>query len=118
MFRQIRGLAGAMRDTLTEASRPDLDLFAELLHEGWQLKRSLVSGISNDTVDEWYEKARRAGARGGKLLGAGGGGFLLIMANPSRHEAIRAALGHPQELPVVLDPRGSRIIFIGRRSEG
>ncbi len=118
VFRQMRGLAGAMRDALTEASRPDLDLFGELLHESWELKRSLVSGISNDTVDEWYQKARQAGARGGKLLGAGGGGFLLIMANPSRHEAIRAALGHPQELPVVLDPRGSRIIFIGRRSEG
>ena len=98
------------------AGAAELAHFAELLHEGWELKRSVVSAISTDTVDEWYRRARAAGAEGGKLLGAGGGGFLLLMAEPEHHEAIREKLGRPQELPVRFDPRGARVIFIGDRS--
>ncbi len=60
----------------------DLDTFAELLHQGWELKKSLGFGISVQQVDEWFEAARRNGAVGGKLLSAGGGGFLLLMAPP------------------------------------
>ena len=112
----MRDLAGTMRDALAGEPGPDLERFGDLLHEGWELKRSLVSTISTSTVDEWYAKARTAGARGGKLLGAGGGGFMLIFADPDRHDAVRDALGHPRELPVGLDPRGSRIIFIGKRA--
>jgi len=115
VLRRMRDLAGEMRDALTNSARPDLDHFADLLHEGWELKRSVVSSISNGAVDQWYRQAREAGARGGKLLGAGGGGFLLLMAEPERHEAIREALGRPQELPVRFDPRGARVIFIGNR---
>ena len=93
VLRAMRDLADQMRQAL--AGDGDLDRFAALLHEGWELKRSLGCGISNDRVDEWYEAARRAGAAGGKLLGAGGGGFLLLMAPPWRHRAIREALGGP-----------------------
>jgi len=109
-LRSLRDLAGEMR--LALAGDGDLDRFAELLHEGWELKRSLGCGISNDQVNEWYAAARRAGATGGKLLGAGGGGFLLLIAPPWRHRAIREALGRPRELSFRIARHGSRIIFI------
>jgi D-glycero-alpha-D-manno-heptose-7-phosphate kinase len=110
---QMRDLADAMRHSL--AGQGDLDDFASLLHEGWQLKRSLGFGITNPQVDQWYEAARKVGAQGGKLLGAGGGGFLLLMAPPERHEAIRATLGRPKELPFRIDRNGSRIIFVSEQ---
>jgi D-glycero-alpha-D-manno-heptose-7-phosphate kinase len=110
VLRKMRDLADAMRKTL--AGSGDLDAFAELLHEGWELKRSLGFGISSQRVDDWYEAARRNGATGGKLLGAGGGGFLLVMAPPWRHRAIREALGRPRELPFRVARHGSRNIFI------
>ena len=116
VLRRMRDLAGEMRDALTGPQGPDLGHFAELLREGWELKRTVVSAISTDMVDEWYRRARAAGARGGKLLGAGGGGFLLLMAEPEHHDAIRETLGRPKELPVSFDPRGARVIFIGNRS--
>lgn len=108
-LRGMRDLAGEMRGALGAC---DVDGFTRLLHEGWELKRSLGLGISIRKVDEWYAAARNAGAQGGKLLGAGGGGFLLLMAPPERHEAIREALGRPIELTFGIDRRGSRIIFI------
>jgi D-glycero-alpha-D-manno-heptose-7-phosphate kinase len=78
------------------------------------LKRSLGCGISNDQINEWYAVARRAGAVGGKLLGAGGGGFVLLIAPPWRHRAIREALGRPRELPFKISRNGSRMIFINQ----
>jgi D-glycero-alpha-D-manno-heptose-7-phosphate kinase len=113
VLKQMRDLAATMRDTLT--GKGDLDEFAGLLHEGWLLKRSLGFGISSGAIDEWYEAARRAGAQGGKLLGAGGGGFLLLMAPKERHEAIREACGRPREIRFEIDRRGSRVIFISDR---
>ena len=110
VFRALRDLAGEMRHAL--AGPGDLDRFAALLHEGWELKRSLGCGISNERIDDWYAAARRAGAGGGKLLGAGGGGFLLLIAPPWRHRAIREALGRPQELSFRIARYGSRNIFI------
>jgi D-glycero-alpha-D-manno-heptose-7-phosphate kinase len=110
VLRAMRDQADQMRQAL--AGDGDLDRFASLLHEAWELKRSLVSGISNDRVDEWYAAARRAGAIGGKLLGAGGGGFLLLVAPPWRHRAIRETLGRSQELPFRIARHGSRLIFM------
>jgi D-glycero-alpha-D-manno-heptose-7-phosphate kinase len=110
VLRALRDLADEMRHAL--AGEGDLDRFAALLHDGWELKRSLGSGISSDRIDEWYAAARRAGAGGGKLLGAGGGGFLLLIAPPWRHRAIREALGRPQELSFRIAKYGSRNIFI------
>ena len=102
-----------MREQITGDA--DLDRFASLLHEGWELKRSLGNGVSNELIDGWYKAARDAGAQGGKLLGAGGGGFLLLIAPRDRHQAIREKLGHPRELPFKIDRRGSRVIFISDR---
>jgi D-glycero-alpha-D-manno-heptose-7-phosphate kinase len=113
LLKAMRDLAGEMRKTIS--GEGDLDAFAGLLHEGWRLKRSLGFGISNAGIDEWYKAARKAGAQGGKLLGAGGGGFLLLVAPPEKHDAIREALGHPQELDFKVDRRGSRVIFISDR---
>jgi D-glycero-alpha-D-manno-heptose-7-phosphate kinase len=110
VLRSMRDLAHQMRDAL--ANEGDLNRFAALLHESWALKRSLGCGISNDQVNEWYEAARRAGALGGKLLGAGGGGFLLLVAPTWRHRAIREALGRPRELPFRIAKHGSRLIFV------
>jgi D-glycero-alpha-D-manno-heptose-7-phosphate kinase len=112
VLRAMRDLAGEMRMVM---GKGDLAEFGALLHQGWELKRSLGFGISNAGVDEWYEAARANGAMGGKLLGAGGGGFLMVMAPPHKHAAIRAACGNPQELPFRIDRRGSRVIFISDR---
>ena len=109
-LRRMRDLALEMRVAL--AGDGDVDEFGRLLHEGWELKRSLGFGISGDRVDSWYTAAREAGAQGGKLLGAGGGGFLLLMAPPERHEKIREVLGQPRGIECRFDRRGSRIVFI------
>ena len=113
VLRSMRDLAGEMRGVI--AGGGDLDEFARLLDEGWRLKRSLGFGISNCVLDQWYGAARKAGALGGKLLGAGGGGFVLLMAPPERHEAIREALHRPRELSFSIDRVGSRIVFISER---
>lgn len=111
VLRRMRDLAGRMREELLASA--DFSAFGELLHEGWELKRSLGFGISSEAIDGWYRAARRAGALGGKLLGAGGSGFMLLFAEPDRHGAIREALGHPAELPFRIDRAGSRIVFVG-----
>jgi D-glycero-alpha-D-manno-heptose-7-phosphate kinase len=110
---QMRDLAAEMRDVLSGPG--NLDEFARLLHEGWLLKRSLGFGITTSGVDAWYDAARNAGALGGKLLGAGGGGFLLLICPPDRKEAIREAVGRPREIRFEIDRRGSRVIFISDR---
>lgn len=113
VLRKMRDLADQMRHAI--AGEGDIDAFAELLHEGWELKRSLGFGITNPMVDEWYNAARKCGAQGGKLLGAGGGGFVLLVAPPEKHDAIREALGRPKELDFSIDQRGSRVIFFSER---
>lgn len=89
----------------------NLGWVGELLHEAWLLKQSISNEISNNTIDEMYSKARQTGALGGKLLGAGGGGFLLVCAPPDRHDAIREALSNYRCLPFRLDLTGSSIIY-------
>lgn len=89
----------------------NLGWVGELLHEAWLLKHSISNEISSDTIDEMYFRARKAGAIGGKLLGAGGGGFLLVCAPAERHNAIRQALSGYRCLPFSLDWTGSSIIY-------
>lgn len=109
----MKQLAAQMPEEI--AGNPDLDQFAKLLNEGWEMKRSLGHGISNAMIDEWYQAALDAGAQGEKLLGAGGGGFLMLMASLYKHDLIRETLGHLRELPFKIDRRGRRIIFISDR---
>lgn len=85
--------------------------FGELLHCGWLAKRRLSSKISNQTIDDYYERARLAGAIGGKLLGAGGGGFLLLVAPPADQEAVERALHGLQRIRFSFEHTGSRLLF-------
>lgn len=108
-LRRMTQLAGDLRTAL---NRDDLDCFGEILHEGWVMKRELASGITNPAIDEWYAIARRYGAVGGKLLGAGGGGFLLLYAPVERHEEIAGALPELRPMPFRFEPQGSKIIYV------
>jgi D-glycero-alpha-D-manno-heptose-7-phosphate kinase len=89
----------------------DLDHFGSLLDEGWSLKKSISSVISNQQIDEIYERAKAAGAIGGKILGAGGGGFLLFYVPMERKGEVRQALSTLLEVPVKFERQGSQIIF-------
>jgi D-glycero-alpha-D-manno-heptose-7-phosphate kinase len=99
-----------------ELQKGDIDCIGHMLHESWQLKKQLASGISNDTINEYYEKAIQAGALGGKLTGAGGGGFLLVYAPYEKRTPIRESLRELREIPINLEPSGSKVIFDYRRS--
>lgn len=88
-----------------------LSAFGDLLHQAWEAKRSLDDGVSNPAIDELYARGRAAGALGGKLLGAGGGGFLLFFAPPEKHPALQAAFADYQQLHVTLSAPGAEIIF-------
>lgn len=106
---KMKSQAIELRDAL---GQNNLDAFGELLHEGWCLKQTLAAGISNPQIDEWYETARKHGAIGGKLLGAGGGGFLLIYAYPEQHPKIIAALSELRATPFRFEPQGSKIVYV------
>lgn len=108
-LRRMVQLAHDLRAALTAN---DLDAFGAILHEGWMRKRELAAGISSPRIDEWYERGRAAGAVGGKILGAGGGGFLLLYAPEQRHQAIRAALPELRQVPLAFEPQGSKIIYV------
>ncbi len=90
--------------------------FGRLLHETWQLKRSLSESISPTFVDEIYDKARNAGAIGGKLLGAGGGGFMLFFAKPEDHPKILEALHELLWVPFKFESEGARVIFYDKNA--
>ncbi len=105
-----------MQEMVSEAMgilKYDVDIceFGRLLHESWMLKRGLASNISPQFVDDIYAKARRAGAIGGKLLGAGGGGFMLFFAKPDDHDKIRSVLKDLLWVPFKFENEGSKIIF-------
>ena len=106
---QMKAMVGTAETILTRIQ--PLQEFGQLLHEEWILKKRLSCGISNTTVDQAYEAARRAGAWGGKLLGAGGRGFLLFFAAPECHARIRASLSSLQEVTFACTPAGSEIIY-------
>jgi D-glycero-alpha-D-manno-heptose-7-phosphate kinase len=93
----------------------DLDQFGFLLHEAWLLKRELASGITDGEIDGMYDHARRAGALGGKITGAGGGGFLLLYAPPSSQDSVREALAGYREVPVDLERDGAKVVFNAHR---
>ncbi|MBI5239217.1 MAG: kinase [Elusimicrobia bacterium] len=105
----MRGLTDAALDLLN--SRRDIAEFGRLLHENWLIKRSLSSRVSTPRIDDIYREARRAGALGGKVLGAGGGGFILLFAEPGRQARIRARLAKLLHVPFQFESMGSRIIF-------
>jgi D-glycero-alpha-D-manno-heptose-7-phosphate kinase len=95
----------------------DLHPFGELLHEAWQLKRGLGNRVSNSKIDELYDQARAAGAVGGKLTGAGGGGFLLLFVPPEKQTALKETLRHLIHVPFKFEFSGSQIIFFDSQQQ-
>jgi len=87
------------------------DEFGELLHHGWNLKKQLSSNVTNNEIDDMYQTARKAGAIGGKISGAGGGGFFLLYCPTARKDYVRNSLNRLRELPFHFQECGSRIIF-------
>lgn len=110
---KILGRMKTLAQELTDALRQnDLDNFGQLMHENWELKKQLTDGISNGEIDEIYKRGREAGALGGKVLGAGGGGFILFYVKREDREKIRNELKTLKELPFTLELEGSKIIYI------
>lgn len=107
------GLARALRE---ELQKNNIDAMGEILHQNWLLKKTLASGISNPAIDGAYDKALRAGAIGGKLLGAGGGGFLLFYVPYEKQAAVREAVGLPQ-MHMGFDRQGSAVIYVGDKPD-
>ena len=106
---KIRDQAEQLRADLVAGNA---DALGHLLHEGWQLKREFATGVTSPRLDEIYNSAIAAGALGGKLLGAGGGGFFLFYCHADRQEALRAALKDLREIPFSMENQGSRVIFV------
>jgi D-glycero-alpha-D-manno-heptose-7-phosphate kinase len=112
ILREIKKIAFTARREI-EAS--NFDALGELLHQSWLLKKQLAGQISNDVIDDIYNTAYKAGALGGKITGAGGGGFFLIYCPVEKQEPVRSALSTLQELPFLLERDGSKVIFNNRR---
>jgi D-glycero-alpha-D-manno-heptose-7-phosphate kinase len=108
-IRRIRDLVAQACEAL---ARDDVDALGELLHCAWMEKKQLANAISNPTIDSYYERARASGAIGGKVLGAGGGGFLLLFANPDRQPEIARSLPELRRMAFRFEPHGSKIIYI------
>jgi len=89
-----------------------LDEFGYLLDESWKIKKSLATGITNPKIDEMYNIAKGAGALGGKIVGAGGGGFLLLYVPEEKRKNLRAALAPLKETPFCFEQQGSKIIYV------
>jgi D-glycero-alpha-D-manno-heptose-7-phosphate kinase len=106
---RLKALAHEMAAALVAG---ELDAFGHLLHQGWQEKKGLSKRLSNPAIDEWYTAAREAGALGGKITGAGGGGFLLLYCPPQHQSAVRERLTSMglQELPFDFDLQGATVI--------
>lgn len=104
-LKTLVALAGELRERLQAG---DPDALGDILHRGWLCKKELAAGISNGRIDGLYEKALKSGARGGKLLGAGAAGFLLLYAQD--HSSLKKALGQ-RVLPFRVDREGTKIIF-------
>ena len=100
-------------EAFTSLSMGDYDSMGSYLHSNWKLKKELTNGISNDFIDQAYEKAMRSGASGGKLIGAGGGGFMLFYARPELHETIVKEIGNMKPEQFRFEFQGSRIIHVG-----
>jgi D-glycero-alpha-D-manno-heptose-7-phosphate kinase len=95
-----------------------LEEFGKLLHEQWMIKRGLSTKVTTSAIDQMYESGRKAGAIGGKLLGAGGGGFLLLFVAPERQAAVKEVLGKLLYVPARFDHLGSQIIYFHRDQDG
>ena len=109
-LKEMMSLTSEAEKILVEQER-DLDDFGRLLDQHWQLKKMLSSRISTDYIDDIYKRAKQAGALGGKLLGAGGGGFVLFYVRQEDQEAVRRALSDLMNVPFRFENEGSKVIY-------
>jgi len=107
----LRRMLVLVEDLKCEFEKGSAASLGEFMHEAWLIKRGLADGVSSVAIDGWYDRARAAGATGGKILGAGGGGFLLLIAPPDRHEAICRALPELRRINLGFERLGSTIVF-------
>ena len=112
VLREMKQMAYEAHQHLKEGN---VEIIGELLHKSWQLKKQLARQISNGSIENMYDAARQAGAIGGKITGAGGGGFLLLYCPHDRQLAVRDALHPLQQLPFQVEPDGTKVIFNYRR---
>ena len=108
----LRKMVRLAHDLRTELQKNNLSAFGEIIHENWELKRRLSHDISTGQIDGWYNTARKHGAIGGKLLGAGSGGFMMFYAPREKHAAIARALKDLRRVALPLESQGSKIIFV------
>ena len=111
--KELHNMQGMVKDAIKILNGKNVDIedFGKLLHESWKLKRSLTNKITNDPINNIYETAIKAGAIGGKLLGAGGGGFILFIAKPESHKLIKQKLKDLLNISFKFEKTGSSIIF-------
>jgi len=109
--KELKTMYELAKEALQVLSAKSILPFGKMLHETWLLKRSLSEKVSTPYIDEIYSAARQAGALGGKLLGAGGGGFVLLFAPPEKHKAIAKKLNKFLQIPFRFEDQGSQIIF-------
>ena len=116
--RQFRIMNDLLEESVSILSKHrNINEFGELLHEAWQTKRSLSNKVSNSDVDEAYNLARSAGAVGGKLTGAGGGGFMLLFVPPKNQAKVREKLNDLIYVPFKFESSGSQIVFFGQQED-
>ncbi len=109
-LRMMKSLVDSAADILLDPKAPMREL-GELMHQSWQLKRELADSVSNSQIDEIYDAARAAGAIGGKLLGAGGGGFMVLVVDPEKRAQVRERLNKLIAVNVGFDTEGSKIVI-------
>ena len=109
-YHMMKGMAFEMFDAMSNGNSQEI---GHLLHRNWEEKRKLANGISDQSIDGWYDTALSNGAIGGKMIGAGGGGFLLLYAPPESHDRIISGLPQLKRELFNIEYDGSRIIFVG-----
>lgn len=113
----LKTMTALAYDLRNELQNNNIDVFGEILHESWLLKKSLVSEISSENIDNWYQKALDGGAIGGKILGAGAGGFFIFYAPKERHQGIIRQLSDLRCINFNFEKNGSQIIFYNPTNE-
>jgi len=116
---ELTAMRGMVEDAISiiASGGDSLAEFGELLHETWQIKRSLTPYITNPQIDDLYDTARRAGALGGKLLGAGSGGFFLLFVQPERRQSVAESLSELLQVPFRFDTMGSQIVYYAPQTD-
>ena len=104
------------KELKAELLKGNVDAMGDILHSGWLYKKELANGISNPDIDYYYDLAMKNGAKGGKLLGAGGGGFLLFYVEEQFRNKVRTALKDLKEIDFNFDSKGTNLIYYGKNN--